>query len=225
MRGSFGGNADTFLNVVGYTKTMKILMLLILTLTIAACKQNNQPTKEMMMKTLKYSAYYWHFNHNTDSSVFCLVHYIEIDSNGHYMISRDENCLESPKCFEGTINDKIRNLIDTTFYFDNYKTDYSWKWDDGTLYDGLTYCFDYKKVGSDRNRILFIPNKSPHKIKELGFLLDSLIYFTELKQSTFTIKNDKYKDDLMSLEVSINGKPPKIKFDTSRYIPFKVSTH
>src|SRR5664279_2650598 len=107
---------------------MRLIIFIILALMLVTCKQSI-PTKNLATVYLKYSAYYWHFNQQVDSFEFYLVHYIEIDKNGKYFLMRHENWMDRPKYFTGFINDTIRQLIDTTFYHDRFKTDYSWRID------------------------------------------------------------------------------------------------
>ena len=200
---------------------LKPLLFIIFTLTFAACKQKN-PTKTLVTEDLKYSAYYWHFNEHADSFEFYLVHYIDIDRNGKFIVMRHDTPRVKPKYFIGFISDTIRKFIDTTFSNDNFKTDYTWKVENSFVYDGFTYCFDYQIQKKRRKEIQFIPHNSPDQIKELSSLLDTLIY-TSASKPTDTLNLNNYTNQLKQLYLSVSQPPPKIQKTIIEFKPPKIS--
>ena len=198
------------------------LLFIVFSFTFSACKQNT-PLKKLVTTDFKYSAYYWHFNEQVDSFEFYLVHYIRIDEKGNFLLMRHDKCMGKPKYFSGLVNDTIRQYLDTTFYYDNFKTDYSWNINNPFIYDGFTYCVDYKKQDSEMKQIQFIPNNSPTSIKKLSLLLDTLISnASNVSRDTLDLKS--YTKQLKQLYITVSGHPPKpskvlIEFKPSRSSP------
>ena len=200
---------------------LRPLLLIVFTLTFAACKQS-APTKKLVTADFKYSAYYWHFNQQVDSFEFYLVHYIDIDAKGNFVLMRHDRWMDKPKYFSGFVNDTIRQLLDTTFYHDNFKTDYSWNINNPFIYDGFTYCFDYKKQDSERKQIQFIPHNSPAPIKKLSLLLDTLIS-NAFTTSIDTLNLKSYTEQLKQLYITVSGQPPKPSKAVIQFKPPKSS--
>jgi len=96
-----------------------------------------------MIDDLKHSAYSWHLG--SDTPVFHLTHYRDISNNSHYIFMRHDTFLDTPKYFTGNLPDSIIKVINKVFETDNYGTDYSIKPEDSFIFDGFTYCLDYKK--------------------------------------------------------------------------------
>ena len=104
---------------------MRPILTILFLSVLASCQQTNSP-KKLVTDDLKYSAFYWHLNQQTDSFEFYLVHYIEIDKKGNYVLMRHDEWRGKPRYFKGSINDTIRECIDTTFLKDSFKTDYTY---------------------------------------------------------------------------------------------------
>lgn len=188
---------------------MRPLLTFIFLLTISACRQKTQ-TPSLTTDDLKYSAYSWHCG--ADTIEFYLAHYLDIDKNGHFIAMRHDTFMDAPKYFTGDITDSLKNLINKTFIVDNFVKDYSWKPEDNFIYDGFTYCLDYKKIDSLEKKIQFIPEKSPEQIKRISQLLDTLIYSSASnKIDSFNTK--EYAKELSLFNLQISGPLPKmVKF-------------
>jgi len=186
---------------------MKGLSLIFFSLAFVACNQGKM-TKNLVIEDLKYSAYYMHFNEKVDSFEFYLVHYLEIDKNGKFVLMRHDNWMGKPKYFKGAINDTIRQHIDTIFYYDTFKTDYSYDVNKNGTYAGFTYCLDYQQENNFKKKIQFIPGNSPDQIKALITLLDTLVYdIATLQGDSLNLKN--YTEQLEELYISKQGRIPK----------------
>ena len=186
---------------------MKLQLLIFFSLAFTACKQN-KAINNLVTENLKYSAYYWHFNEKVDSFEFYLVHYLEIDKNGKFVLMRHDDWMGKPKYFQGLINDAIRQQIDTVLYYDTFKTDYSYDLDKNGIYDGYTYCLDYSKDNNFKKKIQFIPNNSPGQVKALSELLDILVYdIAALPADSLNLEN--YTEQLEELYISKQGRVPK----------------
>lgn len=190
-------------------------------MTLFSCKHTRQSEKKLHGTELKYSAYGWFFDNKVDSFDFVLVHYIDIDKNGHFNIFRRDDWKGKPSYFTGYINDTIRDLIDTVLNAHNYKSDYTWNVDDGFIYDGYTYTLDYKDFSNTRKLIHYIPNKSPESITKLGLLLDTLVYEKAAKKID-TLNIDNYMQELMSISWAM-ATPPKIHIEKTKFVPPKIS--
>ena len=161
-----------------------------------------------MTDDLKYSAYSWHLN--SDTPTFYLAHYIDIDKNGHFVLMRHDTFMDTPKYFTGDIPDTLTKAINDVFATYNYNIDYSIKPEDSFIYDGFTYCIDYKKKDSLAKKIQFIPNKSPDRIKQIGLLLDKLIY-TSTNIPTSKFDTDMYSKELANFSLQVSGPLPKLE--------------
>jgi hypothetical protein len=157
---------------------------------------------------LKYSAYYWHLNEQTNNFEFYLVHYIDIDKEGNYVLMRHDIWSDKPKYFKGLIDDTIRKCIDSTLFNDTFNTDYSYMTNPNFIYDGFTYCLDYTTETSKRKKILFIPHNSPAKINILSTLLDTLIYSSKT-EILDTLNITPYAKQMKELAEKIEP-PPKM---------------
>ena len=178
-------------------------------LALLSCKQST-PTKKLVTKDLKYSAYYWHLNEHTDSFEFYLVHYINIDKEGNYFLMRHDVWRDKPRYFKGSISNKIRECIDTTFLNDSFKIDYTYMTNPNFIYDGFTYCLDYSTQNRKRKEILFIPPNSPAEIKTISPLLDTLIYSNK-REILDTLDIALYTKQLKELAEKIEPPPPPPK--------------
>jgi hypothetical protein len=184
---------------------MKSFITIIFLFAFMACNQKKKHTSLLITDDLKYSAYSWHLD---DTILFYLAHYIDIDKNGHYLIMRHDTFMDKPKYFEGDINDTLKNLINKTFVVDgNFEVDYSSKPEDNFIYDGFTYCFDYKKADSNDRKIQFIPEKSPEQIIILSQFIDTLIYSATSRRESFNTED--YKKELIKFALQISEPLPK----------------
>jgi hypothetical protein len=136
------------------------------------------PIKTLSTGDLKYSAYNMDYNEQTDEYKLYLAYYIEIYKNAGFVLMRHDTRTGPQKYFKGIISDTICCLIDSTFLNRTYNSDYIEKMDTPVIYDGFTYCFDYKKKNGEKSKIRYIPPYSPDRVKILGSALDSLIYKT-----------------------------------------------
>jgi len=198
---------------------MKFLFFAIICLTCFGCKYSQKKT--ILTNDFKYSAYNWYINPTVGSFEFYLDHYIDIDKTGHYILIRHDNFKDTLKCFAGEINDTIRSLINNIFLIDTFKTDYR-KLGDPIIYDGFEYCFDYQKPKSTPIKILFIPMNAPKKLKNLSLLLDSLIY-SATNRSIDTLNFSNYSLELKIFYLSVSDPLPKLKLDTTKFVPPKIS--
>lgn len=187
---------------------LTIFLVTVFILVGCASKPQNQSEKSFSSTELKYSAYKWYVNENTYTYDFYLAHYIEIDSNGHFVLMRHKTNENKPLYFSGSLTDAIRKQIDTILQNRTYQSDYTWKVTSGFLYNGHTYTIDYKDNNSERKIIQFIPNNSPLPIRILGKMLDSIIYKTDSNKLD-TLFIDDYA---IELNKSYPNHPfPKIK--------------
>lgn len=203
---------------------MRPLLYIICIILIAACKQSVVP-KKLVTGDLKYSAYFWHFNEISNGWEFYLVYSIDIGQNGQFVLMRHDEFKKSPRYFNGGINDTVWNCINSTISKDTFKTNYSYLTNPNFIYDGLTYCLDYKTDNGSRKKILFIPENSPEKIAKLGEVLDTLIYRAKkvardtmaLTAYTLDLKHFAYKFDAPPPPPS----PPKVFLSPSKALLFK----
>jgi len=185
---------------------MKTLFYIFFTALLISCSQ--APSKHLVAEDLKYSAYRFYTNPQTDNWDFYLAHYINISENGHFVAMRHDSFMDDPKYYEGEISDEVIKLIDSKLHEVHFRADYSWKDEDAFIYDGFTYCIDYKNINTyDRNKIQFIPNNSPEQIKSLVPVFDSLFFKANIKVSKINL--DEYSEQLKQLYISVNG--PLIK--------------
>jgi hypothetical protein len=176
-------------------------------LTFLSCSQSSK-RKTAVIQDLKYSAHYWHFNQQSNDFEFYLDHYINVDRDGKFLIMRHENWMKNPKYFSGTISDTLRYIINATFSNDFYDSNYLYNVDKNGIYDGLDYCFDYKKRNGESKKIRFIPPNSPDQIKVLSSLLDTFIHKTTKSNIDTLLLND-YIDTLAKLSFAELPPPPK----------------
>jgi hypothetical protein len=118
--------------------------------------------------------------------------------------------MDTAKYFAGDIPDTLIKAINDVLATDNYNIDYSIKPEDNFIYDGFTYCIDYKKKDSLAKKIQFIPNKSPEQIKRLGLLLDKLIYSLTTERSD-KFSTDNYAKELSNFSLQTSGPLPRLE--------------
>ena len=176
----------------------------------------------MVTQDLKYSGFYWHFNEQTKKREFYLDHYINIKKNGKYVLMRHDDWMSKPVYSNGFMDSSILSLIDKVFLKSKFKSDYTLDLEKLAIYDGLTYCFDYKIEGEKNKEIQFIPPYSPDQLKLLGSMLDTFIS-KAIKTKMDTIPLENYKDRLS--EISFPNlppmplPPPPIKKNQKRFNP------
>ncbi|MBL7804910.1 MAG: hypothetical protein JNL02_14310 [Saprospiraceae bacterium] len=198
---------------------MKSLLFITFSLTLFSCTQ--RPTKALVIENFKYSAYSWHINQEVDTFEFYLAHHIDINKSGHFVLMRHDSFMDTPKYFEGDINDNLFKLIDSTFRSEDFNADYSWKVNDGFLYDGFTYCINYKKTDNNyRKKIQFIPNNSPQQIKTLITLLDNVIFQATKASDSINLKD--YSEQLKQLYIAESGPLPKLEKLPPTFEPVKI---
>lgn len=123
---------------------------------------------------------------------------------------RHDTFMDTSKYFTGDIPDTLAKAINDALATDNYSMNYSIKPEDSFIYDGFTYCLDYKKKDSLAKKIQFIPNKSPEQIKHLGLLLDKLIYSLATDR-TDKFSTDDYAKELSSFSLQASGPLPRLE--------------
>ena len=67
---------------------------------------------------------------SSDTPIFYLAHYLDIDKNGHYSLMRHDTFMDTPKYFAGDIPDSLIKSINEVLATGNYGTDYSIKPED-----------------------------------------------------------------------------------------------
>ena len=77
------------------------------------------------------------------------------------------------------------------------------------IYDGFTYCLDYRTENRERKEILFIPPNSPAEISTISTLLDTLIYSTK-NEILDTLDITLYSRQLKELAEKVAPPPPKM---------------
>lgn len=144
---------------VVYNK-IKHLLFIIASLIFLTCKQEMQEIK-LLTGDLKYCAYNMAHSEQTDDYKLYLAYYIEIHKNADFVLMRHDVRTGPQKYFSGTISNTICRLIDSTFLNRNYNADYTQKIDAPVIYDGFTYCFDYRKKNREKSATRYIPPFSP----------------------------------------------------------------
>ena len=200
---------------------MRTLISITIILTIVAC--NLRPTPKVMETVdLKYSAFYWHSNDQTQKREFYLYSYINIKKNGSYVLMGHDYWKGKTKYFAGIMDSSILKLIDTVFLKSKYKSDYSVDIENLVIYDGLTYCFDYTLEGDKNREVQFIPPHSPDQFKLLASKLDTLISKT-IKSNIDTLLLETYKSRLSEISLlnlpPMPLPPPPIKKNEKKYKP------
>jgi hypothetical protein len=184
----------------------KIFFLFIVLFVFIGCKSSKN--KIAITEGIQYSAYDWRHKELSDSTYFCLALYIGIKKNGDFVNMRNLNCKKNGEYFEGSITDSICELINTIINKNDFKNTYANTLEDTIheIYSGFTYCIDYTKKGI-RERIQFIPNKSPQELKNLSLKLDNLIYLKSFSKSD-TLNLESYKNELEQIFIKECGKFP-----------------
>lgn len=169
---------------------MKLLLFVLFVLLISTCKQPNQRHLPFT-KDLKYSAYTLRLNYRQDSFVFYLHHYIDIDSNGRFLVMRHDDWASRSTYFTGFINDTMRQEIDSTFLYKDYQPTYNRS--EPGIHDGLFRSIDFKMKG-DSAMVIQFDSYSPKQIISLANDLDTLIYSRLNTQiDSFTLVNYEQK--------------------------------
>ena len=190
---------------------MKLLPYIFYFLLFAACR-HPQENKKFVTTDFKYSTYTWHINQDSYQWEFHLEDYLHVDSNGHFkLIKHNPDSLDKHFYFSGTINDSIRQIIDSMLIGNKFLPEIK---TDGLpdtpliIYDGFTYLLDYKIINKTQAKIQYINSSSrtPENIIFLTSFLDTLINKTHSnKIDSFSIKS--YIDTLKNIS-SYNLPPP-----------------
>jgi hypothetical protein len=190
---------------------MKILPYILSFLLVGACR-HQQENKKFLTTDFKYSTYTWHINHDSYQWEFHLADYLHVDSNGHFkLIKHNPDSLDKHFYFSGTINDSIRQIIDSMLLENKFLPEIKTDGLSDTpliIYDGFTYLLDYKIINKTQAKIQYINSSSrtPENIISLTSFLDSLINETQSnKIDSFSIK--RYIDTLKKIS-SYNLPPP-----------------
>lgn len=190
---------------------MKPLLYIFYFLLFAACGHSHE-NKKFVTTDFKYSTYIWHINQDTYQWEFHLADYLHVDSNGHCkLIKHNPDSLDKHFYFRGTINDSIRQIIDSMLLENKFLPEIK---TDGLLdtpliiYNGFIYLLDYKIINKAQAKIQYINSSSrtPENILFLTSFLDNLIDKTQTnKIDSFSIKS--YTDTLKKIS-SYNLPPP-----------------
>lgn len=176
---------------------MRPFLTFILLLLILSCKQK-EPAKPLTTVDLKYAAYSW--NRGADSFGFYLAHYLHIDENGHFIAMRHDQYMGKALYFAGEIQDSLKIRINKTLSNNYPAENYLMAPEDDFIYDGFTYCFDYKKSDSVQHKIQFVPDKCPEQIKQLSLYLDTLVFSPAVKKID-SFNTDGYKNELIKFSL------------------------
>lgn len=180
--------------------------------------------KKFTTGDFQYSSYLWYQSQENYQWKFYLANYLHADSNGQFKLFRHTNFLDKPQYFIGTLNDSIRQIIDSILLENNFHPEIK---TDGLpdtpllVYDGFTYLLDYKIMGKTRTKIQYIKSssRSPKNILNLTALLDIIISRTQFtKIDSFSIGG--YIDTLKKIS-SYNLLPPKYL----KFIPPETKSH
>jgi hypothetical protein len=165
---------------------MKTLILTILCLILLSCKQKSKNV--INTDEFRYSAYSLHYNTVADSFEFYLAHHININKNGHFVIMRHESFKDKEKYYTGDLNASSFPLINSILEIDSFKNDNARNNTNGSIYDGFTYCIDYKSNKNNlRRQIQFIPMNCPAQINSLVHVLDSIIFNSKIPNDTLNL--------------------------------------
>ena len=88
------------------------------------------------------------------------------------------------------------------------------------VYDGFTYCFDYRAEHNKLKQIQFVPHNSPAKINILNTILDTLIYSIK-SEISHTLDLRAYTKELNQLFENIEPPPKKLAPPPLKVILFK----
>ena len=190
---------------------MKPLPYILFFLLFAACRHPRE-SKKIVITDFKYSTYTWHVNQNSYQWEFHLADYLHVDSAGHFkLIKHNPDSLDKHFYFSGTINDSIRQILDSLLLENKFHPEIR---TDGLpdspllVYDGFTYLLDYKLIDKAQAKIQYINSSSrtPENILSLTAFLDIVINKTQSKRiDSFSIK--PYTDTLKKIS-SYNLPPP-----------------
>jgi hypothetical protein len=182
---------------------MKFIFLILFLSILLACHQKKEDSS--LSVNLKYAAYTWHC---TDSGFqFYLADYINIDSDGNFILMRHKAFLDTPGYYEGKLDTTSLFLINSMLDI-YYKKTYIFKQPE--IYDGFYYAVNYKRKVGNNISVRFIPDESPAKLKALSKILDSVIFSTNLK--TISIFKINYIEELKK-DTSIFPLPHLVKFN------------
>ena len=170
---------------------------------------------------MNQDSYQWEFH---------LADYLHVDSNGHFkLIKHNPDSLDKHFYFSGTINDSIRQILDSLLLENKFHPEIR---TDGLpdspllVYEGFTYLLDYKLIDKAQSKIQYSNSSSrtPENILSLTAFLDIVINKTQSnKIDSFSIH--PYIDTLKKISsyaLPPPPKPPPPNDKSLRFIPPKT---
>lgn len=151
----------------------KYSFLFLLLLFAAFFSRKAAQTRQDLI-SFKFSTFRWTFSGATDTLVFRLLSYLEMDSDGHYRLMRRDSFDAPPRYAVGLLQDSLRQKVSNTLTGNDPKG-VSWTLQENYIYNGPYYAIDYQ-IGRECHFIKFI---SPQLPPELRPLFESLVYFTD----------------------------------------------
>jgi hypothetical protein len=116
---------------------------------------------------------------------FYLAFHFSIDYRGNYKIVKHDSFMDTPKYFKGLIEGELKQEIDSLIIHIDESKPIIIPDTPLLVYDGFTYCLDYKIGKSDRTKIQYInaEERSPEDIISLTRKLDALILNTRRNEN------------------------------------------
>lgn len=208
---------------------MRILQYIFPFLLFCSCK-HPQENRDFAITDFKYSTYIWHINQESNLWEFHLADHLHVDSNGHFkLVKHNPDSLDKHFYFSGTINDSIRQIIDSILLENKFLPEIKIDGLQDTpliVYDGFTYLLDYKIINKAQTKIQYInlSARTPKNILLLTSFLDSVISQRIFKKIDSFAIEEQYIDSLKKIS-SYNLPPPPKRpppYDKSlRFIPPK----
>lgn len=181
---------------------------------LSGCKGKNTAHLSNVKK-FKYSTFSWYRDKTSNSFKLYINFYLQIDNTGDYLLMKHVVFNDTPKYFQGTIDDSIANMITVGFQDTLYGQINYFSNDTIEVYDGFTHCFDYTNEQTDKRAVIqFIPSEAPANIQKIAETLNQLIQLsTQERSNLFELKD--YEKELMKINDSIHFPiigSPKIKY-------------
>ncbi len=199
-----------------------ILTIVVIAILYTGCK--NKENKEGIQ--FQYSAYSFHFNEEKEIMEFYLAYYFKISEDGNYKIFKHSTFMDIPKYFKGKFEIDDKENIDSLIININNSQPIIIPDTPLLVYDGFTYCLDYKIGNKATGKIQYINSRSrcPENIYTLTAKLDALILNTR-KNETDSFSLGAYIDTLKKISSFYNFphplKAPPIKKTQPKFIPDK----
>jgi hypothetical protein len=210
---------------------MKMLVFISLVLLFACCR-HAQINKKFLAADFKYSTYIWHISEDGYKREFHLADYLHVDSNGNFKLIRHGAVLDTHEYFSGTLNDSVRQIIDSILSNNKYHPQIKNNQLPDTpvlIYDGFTYLLDYKLKDKAGVKIQYInaSSRTPENILFLSAFLDTIISNTVDKKIPGFLIEKSYIDTLKKIS-SYNLLPLPIQpsfSDKSHRFIFRETKH